>query len=132
MRLPIALAALIIVTLQIPARGFSAPQISDLAGEWSGTSLCQVKPSPCHDEEVVYRISKPHQDKVSIQADKIVDGKPVTMGISEWTYDKSRGTLTWKMPRGTWKLTVDADTMDGTLIVPENVLFRKIHLKRSK
>ena len=81
---------------------------------------------------MVYRISKPHGDKVSIQADKIVDGKPVTMGTSEWTYEKSSGTLTWEVPRGTWKLVVDADTMDGTLVVPENVLFRKVHLKRSK
>ena len=27
-------------------------------GVWKGTSLCQVKNSPCHDEVVVYYISK--------------------------------------------------------------------------
>lgn len=27
-------------------------------GVWNGTSLCQVKNSPCHDEIVVYHISK--------------------------------------------------------------------------
>ena len=132
MKLPFAVAALTILGFQGHAHAFSAPQISDLVGDWSGTSLCQVRPSPCHDEQVVYRISKPHQDKITIQADKIVEGKPVTMGVSDWTYEKSSGTLTWEMPRGTWKLVVDADTMDGTLIIPENVLFRKVHLKRSK
>lgn len=132
MRLPLTFAALMILTLQAPARAFSAPQISDLVGEWSGTSLCQVKTSPCHDEDVIYRISKPHEDKISIQADKIVDGKSVTMGVSDWIYDKSSGTLSWEMPRGTWKLVVNGDTMDGTLIVPDKVLFRKVHLKRSK
>jgi hypothetical protein len=29
-----------------------------LIGTWKGTSICQVKNSPCHDEVVVYRISK--------------------------------------------------------------------------
>ena len=132
MKLPLAVATLAILGFQGHARAFSAAQLSDLVGDWSGTSLCQVRPSPCHDEQVVYHISKPHEHKVTIQADKIVEGKLVTMGVSEWTYDNSSGTLAWEMPRGTWKLVVDADTMDGTLIVPENVLFRKVHLKRSK
>jgi hypothetical protein len=29
-----------------------------LIGTWKGTSICQVKNSPCHDENVVYHISK--------------------------------------------------------------------------
>lgn len=132
MRFPIALPALIILSFQASGRAFSAPQISDLAGNWTGTSLCQVRPSPCHDENVVFRFSKPQGDKISVQADKLVDGKAVTMGVSEWTYDKSSGKLIWEMPRGTWKLVVDGDTIDGTLIVPNNVVFRKIHLNRSK
>lgn len=132
MKLPLAVATLTILGFQVRARAFSAPQISDLVGDWSGTSLCQVRPSSCHDEQVVYRISNAHENKVTIQADKIVEGKPVMMGVSEWTYDKSKGTLTWEMPRGTWKLVIDGDMMDGALIVPKNILFRKVHLKRSK
>lgn len=131
MRLQILIPAVIILASQGHAFAFSAPPISDLVGDWSGTSLCQEQ-SPCHDEDVIFRFSKPHEDKITVQADKIVDGKPVTMGASEWTYDKSAGTLTWQMPRGNWKLIVDGDTMDGTLAVPDNVVFRKIHLKRSK
>jgi len=29
-----------------------------IEGVWKGTSLCQIKDSPCHDETVVYHISK--------------------------------------------------------------------------
>lgn len=125
-------AALIVLAFEGYALSLSAPEISELVGDWSGTSLCQVKPSPCHDENVIFRFSKPHKDQITIQADKIVDGKPVTMGVGEWTYDKSSGTLTWQMPRGTWKLTVDGKIMDGTLIIPDNVVFRKIHLKKAE
>lgn len=132
MRFPTVLTVLIILATRAYAFGFAAPRISDLVGDWAGTSLCQVKPSPCHDEHVVFRFSQPHQDKITVQADKIVDGKPVTMGVSEWTYDKSTGTLTWHIPRGDWKLIVSDSTMDGILIVPDNVVFRKIHLKKSK
>ena len=126
---PFVMAALIVF---LHISDATPPNVADLVGDWNGTSLCQVKSSACHDEEVVYRMSKPHDDKITIQADKIVEGKPITMGASEWAYDKSTGTLTWQIPRGTWKLAVNGDTMDGTLIVSENVLFRKIHLKKSK
>lgn len=132
MRFPIALAAVIIFSFKAPGVAFSAPQISDLVGNWTGTSLCQVRPSACHDEDVVFRFSKPRGDKITMQADKLVEGKAVTMGVSEWTYERATGTLTWEMPRGTWKLVVDGDTINGTLIVPENVVFRKVHLKKSK
>ena len=29
-----------------------------LIGTWKGTSLCQIKSYPCHDEQVVHHISK--------------------------------------------------------------------------
>ncbi|HKR32661.1 MAG TPA: hypothetical protein VJT08_19425 [Terriglobales bacterium] len=124
--------AVIVFAFQNHALPVTAPQISDLVGNWTGTSLCQVRPSPCHDEDVVFRFSKPHEDKITVQADKIVDGKAVTMGASEWTYQKSNQTLTWEMPRGIWKVIVNGDTIDGTLVVPDSVVFRKIHLKKSK
>lgn len=109
-----------------------APEISELVGDWNGTSACQVKPSPCHDETVVYHLSNPHENKITIQADKIVDGKPINMGAGEWTYDKSTRTLRCEIPQGTWKLVVTGDAMDGTLTVPDNVVFRKVHVSRSK
>lgn len=109
-----------------------SPEITDLVGDWSGTSLCQVKPSACHDETVVYHLSNPHDDKITIQADKIVDGKPVTMGTSEWTYERSAHSLSWQMPRGTWKLVIDGDILEGTLTGTDNVVFRKVRLRRAK
>ena len=106
--------------------------VADLVGDWSGTSLCQVKPSPCHDEQVVFRLSHPQKGTITVQADKIVDGKPVTMGVGDWSYDPVSQALSWEIPRGTWKLVVDGDDMSGTLITRDNVVFRKVHLRRSK
>ena len=42
-------------------------------GVWRGTSICLVRPSSCHDEVVVYRITGlPARDSVSLDARKIV------------------------------------------------------------
>ena len=80
MRVFIAIVVCVAVAVPGFGSGGSPPKISDLVGDWSGASLCQVNPSPCHDENVVFRFSNPHEDKITVRADKIVDGKPVTMG----------------------------------------------------
>jgi hypothetical protein len=54
------------------------------------------------------------------------------MGVGDWTYDRVARALTWEIPRGTWKLVVEGNAMNGTLVVPENVVFRRIHLTKSK
>ena len=59
-----------------------------LVGDWKGTSLCQVKNSPCHDEKVVYHISKgSSDDSYQVDASKIIDGKEDSMGILNFTFD---------------------------------------------
>jgi hypothetical protein len=55
-----------------------------LVGVWKGTSLCQIKNSPCHDENVVYHISKNSSgDSYQIDASKIIDGKGERYGNSK-------------------------------------------------
>lgn len=119
------------------AQGWSPPRkeaenIGYLVGDWNGTSLCQVRPSACNDEHVVFHFSDPRAGKITVMADKIVDGKLVNMGSGVWTYDESTRTLTWKMPRGVWKLAVGGDSMDGTLTRPDKVVFRQVHLRKSR
>ena len=128
------LAALLLMMVCVPglATNKKRVDISDLAGEWSGTSLCQVKPSPCHDEQVVFRLSNAKKDKIQLQAGKIIDGKAVTMGLDDWSYDSASQELTLEIPRGAWKLIVDGDEMNGTLMTRDNVVFRKVHVHRSK
>ena len=132
MKLARIAALLVLSTCAYAAADQKPPKMSDLVGDWSGTSLCQVKPSACHDENVFYHLSNPNEDKITIQADKIVDGKPINMGSGDWTYQKSARSLTFEIPRGTWKLIVDGDTMDGTLTNPDGTVFRKVHLSRTR
>lgn len=113
----------------------TADDISQMTGKWTGESICQVQPSACHDEKVLYRIAKPTDDSnnvVRITAYKIVDGREVMMGSGDWTYDKQKGTLLWDGPGGVWKLIVQGNRMYGTLTLPDKTVFRRVTLKKEE
>src|SRR5258708_16853571 len=81
---------------------------SAMTGDWRGESVCQVRESGCHDEDSLYHISKiaekPHW--YSLRADKIVEGKPVTMGTSECSYDAKKHALACELPRAVLLFTI--------------------------
>ena len=114
-----------------------AQQTSDkIEGIWKGTSLCQVKPSACHDENVVYHISKKSANLYIIQANKIVDGAEADMGTFDpVVYDETKQTLTFTMKdhqgrNNVWVFRLDGLQMHGTL-TQEKTLFRIVELKKN-
>ena len=117
--------------------GYAQQTTSDkIEGIWKGTSLCQVKPSACHDENVVYHISKKSANVYTIQANKIVNGAEVDMGIFDSVvYNEAKQTLTFTMKdrqqrSNVWLFKLDGMQMHGTL-TQENTLFRIVELKKS-
>jgi hypothetical protein len=96
-----------------------------LVGAWHGTSICQLKNSPCHDEVVVYHISKNRGiDTFYINAGKIVNGTEVEMGILPFVYNSKTNQLT-STSHGIWTLNIEGVKLEGTLLV-QGDLFRKI------
>src|SRR5262245_23291094 len=80
----------------------SAQKADPLVGDWTGTSICTVRPSACHDETALYRISAQNsKDKpYHLEGDKIVDGKPVYMGENECSFDAAKHDLHCALGRG--------------------------------
>jgi Protein of unknown function (DUF3224) len=117
----------------------SYAQQTSLAGDWTGESICAGGNPSCHDEKVVYHISVDPADstKVTIRADKIVDGKPEWMGDIVLKYDASKQTLTGDLqsPRykGIWEFTVKGNIIEGTLSIlnPEKTIGRRIRVQRN-
>jgi hypothetical protein len=103
-----------------------------LTGNWSGESICVVRESACRDERVVYHFgSADSSGKVSLQADKIVDGRAIDMGSSLVTYDRVKKTISWSLPNGgAWLFHVNGAAMQGTLTLPPAVLFRNVNLRK--
>jgi len=109
----------------------------NIEGTWKGTSLCQVKSSPCHDESAVYHISKNADGKTYVmQMNKMVNGVEEEMGASEAFYDETKHTLTTttknKQGRASvWLFKIDGKQMHGTLTIDDNTLYRIIEVKKA-
>jgi hypothetical protein len=108
-----------------------------VAGDWTGTSLCaDLKALPaCHDETVIYHITKISDVKVHNVAEKIVGGKPQYMG--EFDMDVAGNRLTHEVPfgqrRALWDFTADGDHMTGVLkLLPGGEVVRKIDVRRKR
>lgn len=103
---------------------------SRIAGVWRGHSECTVRNSPCHDEINVYRFSKMAGDtnKFSATACKVVDGKEVVMGRTEWKYDAKMQVLECEKP--SIQLTIHGDNMEGILKLESGTAYRRIYLKK--
>ena len=137
----LAMLLLSILTLSLSVCGQKKATIDELFGDWAGESKCVGSNPYCHDEIVVYRMTRAKTDatKVNCSADKIVDGKPEFMGEFDMTFDPEKMTLTAEFPikrtggRGVWLFKVDGDRLDGTLTVfPENEIGRKVRVVRKK
>ena len=101
-------------------------------GTWKGTSLCQIKNSPCHDEVVVYHISKDSTGKsYEVIANKIVDGKEDYMGTIPFTYDSKQKVFVSvdSVRNARWEFKITGSTMKGTLMYKGD-LFRIIDVKK--
>ena len=103
---------------------------SRIVGVWRGHSECAVKESPCRDEINVYRFLKVAGDanKFSVTASKVVDGKEVVMGSSEWKYDEQKQVMECEKP--SIQLTIHGDKMEGALKLEDGTVYRRIYLKK--
>ena len=103
---------------------------SSIVGIWKGTSLCQVKGSSCHDEIVIYHISKGSGiDTFNIKANKLVNGIEEDMGILQFKFDRKTNQLISIAGKGTWTFAVKNKSLDGTLTV-QGILYRIIKLSK--
>jgi hypothetical protein len=99
-------------------------------GIWRGESVCVTAAPSCRDEQVVYSIRAiaDHPDSVFVRADKIVDGKAITMGSGPWQYNRTKHVLSMESEQRVWLLSINGKRMEGTLTLPNNVLFRRMTL----
>lgn len=122
---------LVVALLSIALPAVAGADATALVGTWRGESRCTVKPSACHDEVIVYHVVKAARpDTVTITGNKVVDGKEVTMGVFDCTWDAPNKTLSCPIPRGVFAYHVEGKTMRGTLTLTDGTLFRRISAQR--
>jgi hypothetical protein len=107
-----------------------------IPGTWEGTSLCQVKPSPCHDEHAIYRIKKTSQRRYQIDAYKVVAGQEEFMGTLAVSLDASGHFLSGSNRDRAglvhpWLFSVRGTHMSGkALTAPGGQVFRLIEVDK--
>ena len=107
---------------------------SQISGTWRGNSQCVLKNSPCHDETNVYRFSElaARPGWFSGSGSKVQSGKEIPMGTLDWRYDPTSHLLESKNPNGVFRFVVDDDKMEGTLLLPDGTVYRRISLTKVK
>ena len=124
------------VTFALPAvqNSSTADFVSALVGDWRGTSTCVVRESACRDEDSLYHFSALTNKRgaVSLKADKIVDGKPATMGISNCDLDAAKSGITCPLPSASLNFHVKGKEMTGTMTLSNGTLWRKLSLNKVK
>lgn len=105
---------------------------TQITGTWRGSSECAIKSSPCNDEINVYRFSEiaGRPGWFSGTGSKIVNGREISMGALDWQYDAKSQSLQSNTPHGTFRLVVHEDKMEGSLLLPDGRVYRRIHLTR--
>jgi hypothetical protein len=105
----------------------------DPVGTWRGTSVCQVRPSACHDETVVYRITRTTaRDSLAIDGRKIVNAAELEMGVLGCRFDAPSARITCPMPTGVWQFTIRGDSLVGELRSPDGTKVRDVRTARSR
>jgi hypothetical protein len=125
--------AIVAIPQNAPVNASTTDDESKIAGTWRGDSVCVAKGTSCHDEIAVYRIAAipGKRGYLSVTAGKVVDGKEIVMGSGEWRYDSGMHTLTVELPSGVITLKIDGDKIEGTFILADKTVLRRITLKKS-
>ncbi|HEY7402452.1 MAG TPA: hypothetical protein VIB39_02945 [Candidatus Angelobacter sp.] len=129
--LALVIAASAFAAAQTPAGKTTQDDSTLLVGDWRGDSICAVRPSACHDEKALYRVTKAGDsvNRYSIEGNKIVDGKPEYMGTLQCTYEPDQRTLTCSTPKLVLHLSTDGKGLKGTMHYPDGSVARNIALR---
>jgi hypothetical protein len=65
-----------------------------------------------------------------LRAGKIVNGKSVTMGTSDCSYNQTTRSLNCALARATLQFEIQGDLMHGTMTLPDGTVWRRLSLKR--
>src|SRR3954462_11644427 len=108
----VLVAFVVLLASEASAQSSAQTAIASPLGIWRGTSVCLVHPSACHDETVVYRITKMKgADSVAIDAAKIVNGVEEGMGVLSCRFVAQGAQLICALPLGVWKFRVRSDSL---------------------
>ena len=125
-----------IVAWMLVATLAASPPADPLEGVWRGTSICQIRSSPCKDEQVVYHIARSASARgYRINMNKLVAGAEEEMGALDARFDPALATLQAETldrqgRTGRWVFKLTRGHLSGRLLVSGGTLYRLIEVSR--
>jgi hypothetical protein len=125
----------LVFTLVLIAVSTAATSADPVVGRWEGTSLCQVKPSACHDEHAVYYTKKTASRRYKLDAYKLVGGQEQFMGAINLTLDARLNELEGIIrdrsgSPNRLKLILRGDHLSGAMTLADGRVYRLIELRK--
>jgi hypothetical protein len=92
---------------------------ANIEGLWKGSSICQVKESPCHDEQVVYHILQDSNKLFQVTMNKIINGKEDYMGTMPFHLDSLTGAFISRDQErnALWEFKISKNEMSGNYFI---------------
>lgn len=108
----------------------AAAAVDPIAGTWEGTSVCQVRPSPCQDEHALYRITKIAPNRYRIDGFRVVGSRELFMGPVDATFDAGRQRLDGLAGVAHLRLALRSGHLSGTMTNADGTVYRIIELTK--
>jgi hypothetical protein len=122
-----------LLTVGAASMSSQTEQRNTAVGTWRGQSKCVVTASACRDEDSLYRgvAVAGSQTKMTLTADKIVDGREISMGTSECSFSLDTHVLKCPLPNGAAiRFELKGDSLNGTMTLSDGTEWRRIALRR--
>ena len=127
----VAFVAVGVLAHRAPAQAAADP--ANPVGVWRGTSLCQVRPSSCNDEIVVFRITRAKAgDTVFVDGRKIVNAREEEMGVLTCRLVALGASFSCTIPSGVWRFTIRRDSLVGELRRSDSSKVRDVRAARAR
>lgn len=112
----------------------SAAAADPISGTWEGSSLCQVKLSPCHDEHVIYKVTRTAAGRYKLDAFKVVGGKEQFMGAIDLKFEPAlkrlQGTIVGNRGPSYVLFNLQGAHLSGRLTLGDGTLYRLIEVTK--
>jgi len=95
-------------------------------GRWIGESRCVGAHPACHDEHVVYQIDATGPQRFTLDGRRVAGSDTVDMGPLSCEGDGSARALVCHIPNGTWRFAVIHDHLEGTLMLRDSTVMRRV------
>jgi len=101
-----------------------------LLGRWVGDSRCVGAHPACHDEHVIYQVDSAGPHRFTIDGFRVAGPDTVDMGPLSCERADSEPALACDIPNGTWHFRVVQDRLEGTLILKDSTVMRRVVASR--